>query len=457
MPHSDSVTNGNCIEFKWDTACLADGLFDNLGNLIKVDVARHNLAKTICYADKGLIYIGFLQAAGIKQTPVRGTLKTFFNGIASHKRFLPKTGNLILLQNFIELLLINKGKSVVFRQQDAIITFEKAFTLRRKKMSLTRFLYRLSVAIAIVAVILMAGYLLLVPKEKKEKGAVLALKFNKGDTSIYKVIMETERTADFAGEITKDEQFISGKSGTRAEMIFIQQIENVDANGNATAKITIKSLKYIAITKDVQLLDFDSSIQGQQANALNKLIGQSYTIIITPTSDVIGAAGQDEIKSLVEGNAMENKAAVQLVSKNLIQRRHQIPALMDAGSKILKLGENWSSTRTVSFGAMGTNSFEKICTLKAIEEKEGKRTAVVEISGIPATIQKDATNPVAKLFDSTNNYTGTLLLDLNNGKIERYTEKLEAEWVVADPQATGGEPSTIKLGTKELNSLEKIE
>jgi hypothetical protein len=390
-------------------------------------------------------------------------LKTFFNGIASHKRFLPKTGNLILLQNFIELLLINKGKSVVFRQQDAIITFEKAFTLRRKPMSSRKILSRLPVIFGVLIAICVLIAIFIVSRGgpakpgKAPKQIVLVLKFNKGDTSIYKVIMETERTADFAGEITKDEQFTNGKSGTRAEMIFSQQIENVDANGNATAKITIKSLKYTAITKDVQLLDFDSSRQGQQATALSKLIGQSYTITITPTSKVVGAAGQNEIKSLVEGNAMENKAAVQLVSQNLIQRRHQIPALMDAGSKILKLGEKWSSTRTVSFGSMGTNSFEKICTLKAIEEKEGKRTAVVEISGIPATIQKDATSPVAKLFDSTNNYTGTLLLDLNNGKIERYTEKLEAEWVVADPQATGSEPSTIKLGTKELNSLEKIE
>jgi hypothetical protein len=392
-------------------------------------------------------------------------------------------------------LLINKGKSVVFRQQDAIITFEKTFTLRRKKMNPGKIFTRLSVICVLLATILITGCAAPAkqgkaapakspvggkkvepiiaepvktttktaakPKETTGEsaagGAVLALKFIKGDTSIYKVIMETERSADFAGEITKDEQFTSGKSGTRTEMIFSQQIENVDANGNATAKITIKSLRYIAITKDVQLLDFDSSKQGQQANALNKLIGQSYTIIITPTSNVIGATGQDEIKGLVEGNAMENKAAVQLVSKNLIQRRHQISALMDAGGKILKVGEKWSSTRTVSFGSMGTNSLEKICTLKAIEEKEGKRTAVVEISGIPATIQKDATSPVAKLFDSTNSYTGTLLLDLNNGKIERYTEKLEAEWVVADPQATGGEPSIIKLGTKELNSLEKIE
>jgi hypothetical protein len=98
-----------------------------------MNVARHNLAKTICYADKGLIYIGFLQAAGIKQSPVRGTLEAFFYGIAYHKRFLQKQVVLNLLQDFIELLLINKGKSVVFRQQDAIITFEKAFTLRRKK------------------------------------------------------------------------------------------------------------------------------------------------------------------------------------------------------------------------------------------------------------------------------------------------------------------------------------
>jgi hypothetical protein len=293
---------------------------------------------------------------------------------------------------------------------------------------------------------------------KSGEGVVLTLKFSKGDTATYKSIMESERSADFAGEITKDAQFKSGRSGTRAEVVFSQQTQDVDERGNAAVRITIKSLKYLVRTKDVVSLNFDSSNKDHQTNALNKLIGQSYTITVSPAGEVTAMTGQEEIKGAVAGDLMENKAAAQLVSFNIVQRRHQVPAIMDANNKQYNVGDKWSSNRAVSFGAMGSNTFEKIYTLKAIGEKGGRKTAVVEINGIPATSQKEQGSPVTKMFDSNNNYTGTLLLDLKGGKIEKYSEKLQSQWVVADPAAAGkeGEPSTIKLGTMELYSLEEI-
>ena len=242
-------------------------------------------------------------------------------------------------------------------------------------------------------------------------------------------------------------------------MIFSQQTENVDENGNATVKITIKSLKYLARTKDVPTLDFDSSRQEQQTNALNKLIGQSYTIIITPTSEVIRTTGQDADKGL-GGRKYDGEHGGRPIGLAKSYSKTS-PDTGTGGRRQQKfaVGEKWNSTRTISFGMMGSNAFEKVYTLKAIEERDGRKTAIVEISGIPATVQKDATSPLTKLFDSNNNYTGTLMLDLNSGKIEQYSEKLQYQWVVADPQATEkeSEPSTIKLGSMELYSLEKID
>ncbi len=292
--------------------------------------------------------------------------------------------------------------------------------------------------------------------EKAGEPVVLMLKFKQGQTATYKSIMETERGADFAGDIAKDEQFKSGKSGSRAEMTFSQQIENVDENGNATARITIKTLKYTATTKNVLAVGFDSTNQ-PQANILGRLIGQSYTIIINPSGVVIRTDGLDEIKKLVVGFAAENMAGEQLISENVVQKRHQIQVIADANGKKLAAGDKWSSSRTVTFGMMGANAFEKVYTLKAIEQKSGKKEAIIEINGMPATVQKNETSPLTKLFDSNNSFSGSLVLDLSSGQVERYNEKLQAEWTVADPQATGSEPSTIKLSTMELYSLEKVD
>lgn len=289
------------------------------------------------------------------------------------------------------------------------------------------------------------------PPTADAKEAVLLLKFSKGRSDTYKSIMETERSVNFAGDITQDKQFKSAKSGTRAEMVFQQQTENVDPTGNATIKVTITSLKYLSKSKDVITLDYDSSNQQQQSNPLTRLIGQSYTITMSPRGEVTGIGGLDQIKR----SAAADAAAVQLISENLIRERHQIPALVDANSKTLKVGDKWSVTRTLTFGILGSTSVEKIYTLKAIVQNKGRRTAMVEIMGVPATIQEGLPSP--KKFESGNTYTGSLELDLDSGKIEQYSEKTTSEWLIADEKVTEGELSVIKLSTTQLNSLERLD
>jgi hypothetical protein len=79
----------------------------------------------------------------------------------------------------------------------------------------------------------------------------------------------------------------------------------------------------------------------------------------------------------------------------------------------------------------------------------------VDITAIPATVQEG--KPIPMKFESGNSYTGSLELDLNSGKIKQYSEMTTSEWLTADEKSTQGEPSTIKLGTMKLNSLEKLD
>ena len=68
---------------------VADGLFDDLGHLVQVDMAGHDLAEAVGDADERLIDIGIAHAAGMEQSPVRRPLETLFDLVTSHSQSTP--------------------------------------------------------------------------------------------------------------------------------------------------------------------------------------------------------------------------------------------------------------------------------------------------------------------------------------------------------------------------------
>jgi hypothetical protein len=80
----NAITNCYGVEFKRDSAGLANGLLDEQGDLIKMDVARHYFAETVGDADERFVDVGVAEAAGVKQAAMRRSLKTFFYCVTSH-------------------------------------------------------------------------------------------------------------------------------------------------------------------------------------------------------------------------------------------------------------------------------------------------------------------------------------------------------------------------------------
>jgi len=296
-------------------------------------------------------------------------------------------------------------------------------------------------------------------KRAIQEPVTLALEFKKGDLAKYLAITEVEKSLDFTGEITKDPQFQSGKTGDRAEMVFSERIKDVDEAGNATAQITIEALKYISKERNVVNLDFDSSREKNKDNELNKLVGQSYTIKISPKGEVLNVSGGEEIKTIVAGNLPSNRIAVNLVSQELIRRRHNTEPLTDANDGRFKVGDKWNGRKKVSFAQMGSEVYDKIYTLKDIKQEGGREIAVVEIKAIPAVKSGQDSSAVVNMFDNVREFEGEMRLDLTGGVIEKSYEKLDSQWVVVDPKTAeeDKELSTIKMGYMQLQSLEKID
>ncbi|HUW20636.1 MAG TPA: hypothetical protein VMW16_15165 [Sedimentisphaerales bacterium] len=294
----------------------------------------------------------------------------------------------------------------------------------------------------------------------------LVLKFTPQDLTTYRLITEETRGVQFEGSLGDDATLKGGRTGDRVEMTFTQQIQGIDSKGNATAKITIKNLKYFAQVKDRPVLDFDSSKEKDQSNPLAKLIGQSYTIEITPDGQVAQVTDFQNAQSVIKGGTLPGARGLALLAPDAIKERHTISALAIKDKKKVRPGDSWSSIKTFSFGLMGTKSYERVYTLEEIKDVGNRRIAAVEMKAIPtsetaAELHKEQpTSDFSKMFDSNETYAGQLELNLTDGKVEKYDEKLHLEWIIVDPTAKqkgNKEPDTLKMGTTQLYSLERID
>ena len=294
----------------------------------------------------------------------------------------------------------------------------------------------------------------------------LALEFTPQDSTTYRVITERERSVELEGALSDDAILEGGHTGSRVEITFTQQIQSVDDEGNAVAKITIKEVKYSAKVKDETKVAFDSSRKEDQRNPLAKLIGQSYTIKISPAGKVVGEPDVRKAQAAIRGRSPAGKTALELLKRDAVKGRHTIPALPLADKNQVRPGDSWNRVKKFSYDLMGAESYERIYTLKEIKGADGRRIAIVEMNAIPSSemaeqlYKEQATSAFSKMFDSTKTYTGQLKLDLTAGKVEKYFEKLQIEWVVVDLSIKQGDdkgPAALKMGVLRLYSLEKID
>jgi hypothetical protein len=302
--------------------------------------------------------------------------------------------------------------------------------------------------------------------ETKEQGpsVKMALRFATEDSTTYRVALENEKSVQWEGGAARPTGFQGGHTGNKMEMTFDRQIQSVDDQGNATAKITIKGLEYQATVKSKVILDFDSSSRQDPNNPLSKLIGQSYTIEITPSGQVSSVSDTDAALEAVKGTSLANNVALRLLSVEAIREQHTIRALPVVDKEQLRVGDNWSSMKKVSFELMGTKSYEKVYTLKEIEEAGNRRVAVAEMEAFPSAgdvkqLQKEQTaDAFSKMFDNIETYTGELRLNLADGKVEQCNEKLLVEWFIVNPNPKPDEPpAALRMTATRLYSLERID
>jgi len=292
----------------------------------------------------------------------------------------------------------------------------------------------------------------------------LALKLIEADSTTYRVITEIDKSVLWESpHPTKPKGFTGGHTGNRVEMTFKQLIQSINDKGNAVAKITIEQLKCTAKVKDNIVLDFDSSREQDRQNSLSKLIGQSYTLELTPSGQVLRVIDAKEARA-VAASDLAGKTAANLLSDKAIRERHTIPALPASDKNQLQAGGKWSIIKSFSFDMMGSKSYEKVYTLQEIQDSGGRRIAFAKMQAVPSTEKakelhkEQPASFFANISDNTETYTGELKMDLTAGKVEECRENLTTEWFIVDPNPKENEqPAALRMTAVSIYSIEKID
>jgi hypothetical protein len=303
-----------------------------------------------------------------------------------------------------------------------------------------------------------------VEPEEQKPTVKLALKFVEADSTTYRVTTEIDKSVLWESpHPTKPEGFTGGHTGNRVEMTFTQLIQSTDDKGSAVAKITIEQLKCTAKIKDNIVLDFDSSREQDRQNSLSKLIGQSYTIELTPSGQVLKVIDAGDARAAAASDSA-GKTAANLLSDKAIMERHTIPALPASDKNQLQAGGKWSIIKSFSFDMMGSKTYEKIYTLQEIQDAGGRRIALAKMQAVPSTQKakelhkQQAQSFFANMSDNTETYTGLLKLDLTVGKVEECRENLTTEWFIVDPNPKENEqPAALRMTAVRIYSIEKID
>jgi len=290
----------------------------------------------------------------------------------------------------------------------------------------------------------------------------LALKFTPNDSTLYKVHIEALKDFTFVQPSLKKSK--EEQTGPIIDVEFLQQVQLVDPDGSAIAKITIQAIKYLVKDRSGVKFNFDSKDAGSKKSGLTRLIGKSYTVKISPDSSVKVVDALSIRKLVTRG--MDGKVAKDFLNDKSIIKRHEISALPDTNTSSLAVGDTWSRIKVGPGGMLIPKSFEKIYTLKSIETKSGQKIATVEMTAIPTsktpegeTLPTSSMGPFSGMFEPDEKYIGTMTLNLDTGKVMRYSENLTAKYVAAEQPAgkKDVDPDTLTMGFTNIIIVEVVE
>jgi hypothetical protein len=289
--------------------------------------------------------------------------------------------------------------------------------------------------------------------------ASLKMQFSPEQTGQYE--STTLIVKDFRFEQPNLNKLREEQTKTEIVMGFNQKIESVDAEGNATAKVTIESLKVNIVNKNEEKFAFDSSKEESKSNPFAALLGQSYTIKLTPNgkaSAVDMQAARDAIKA-----GYEKRVAESILDDKAVAERHTIAALPEEKQESLSAKSSWTEEVPSPPGLLAPKNYVKTYVISDIKDDIATVEMTAAESGAAADGKTSAgaggMGMFAKMFDNEDVYTGTTKLNVATGEVLLSEETLVSSYVAQESPENGDPtkgPDTLTMRFTNKTRLVKV-
>ena len=289
--------------------------------------------------------------------------------------------------------------------------------------------------------------------------ARLSLKFAPDQTATYKAT--TEVIKDFHFDQPTADKLRQEQTKTRIEMAFTQTINHVAPDGTATATIMIKDLKVDIINKNEPTFTFNSQDEKDKTAPLAKLLGQHYTLELTPTGQVKVLDTKAALASVT--SSYEKKLVKSILSPKAISARHQVPAMPQEKVSGLAIKGTWSQIVPSPPGLLAPKSYEKVYTFKGVNNHIATVEMVAtENAENAASNDKPSAGGMgmfAKMFDNKDDYTGILKMSVATGEVLLSQETLISSYLAQEMPKDGDSakgPDTLTMRFTNRVHLEKL-
>lgn len=307
---------------------------------------------------------------------------------------------------------------------------------------------RLKTAITLVT----AVCLLMISTGCEQQAAQLHLAFEPDNVHTYRTLNRVEKKYEFIQPALGKEDIKN--AGTVMDMTYDQEIIEVDEQGNAKARITIREVEYVVTSRSGVEYGFNSADSQYANDPMMGLIGQSYVIVIEPNGTARLVSAREAIDAL-EGQEARRRAG-QLLSTRSVEFRHSINALPPVDQEPLKVGQSWTVQEKSPQGMLSEKQYEKVYTLKEISQQQDREVAMIDLNVDTGAAPVTGTGQMGvfqNMFDIMETYDGHLKMEVQTGTPLEYAEKIEAVYTAVEPTDQPGEkgPDTLTMGyVKEI-------
>ena len=253
---------------------------------------------------------------------------------------------------------------------------------------------------------------------------------------------------------------------TTVEQEYAVVVTNTLPNGARGLELEVLSLRLDTADADKYVLNFDSENPAMgndgspQAEALQKLIGTRLWYRVGPDNTVLELDGLRALMDRI-GKADERGAGQSFFRKTLGQeffkRLLETPPLP---GKPVRVGESWTTSRTVSAGSREIVPVTLTYTFKGWQKLENKRCALVEFTGDIQFSTNAASRPRALLQGiEAGTVRGKTWFDLEAGFARRTVSDQAFTLRAASrrSRATNAAPSTVLVKLRQHNSITLLE